>query len=95
MPSSIKPPGAITITTKITISSVEYNVDTASATGIFVATVGSITSSLVAPTSMVTYTSTTYTITLQTQNKILQNGYLTVTFPTEITIPSPSTSASS
>ena len=95
MPSSIKPPVAVTITTQITLSSVLYSVDTASATGIFISTVGPFTTALVTPTSLVTYTSTTYTISFKAQNAVLQNGYLTVTFPSEITIPNTSTSASS
>ena len=95
MPASLKPPGAISVVTKITISSTLYNVDSASATGVFVATVGSILTSSISPTSLVTYTSTTYTITFKAQNTILQNGYVTITFPSEVSIPNTSTSASS
>lgn len=94
MPPSLKPPGAVIITSKVG-SPTLYNVDTISATGLFVATVGSMSEFSVTPTNRKTYVTTTYTFAFKPQNAILQNGYVTVDIPTQVSIPNPTTAASS
>ena len=86
MPPSIKPPGAVIITTKVTISSTLYNVDTVSSTGLFLSTIGTITTGSATPTSFVAYATTTYTFTFVPQHAILQNGYFIVSIPSQIWI---------
>ena len=95
MPPSTKTTGAVVITTKVSIDSALYSVDTVSNAGLFVATVGTITSASVVPTSFVAYTTTTYTFTFVAQHAILQNGYFIISIPSQITIPSTSSASSS
>lgn len=94
MPPSLKPPGAVVITTKVGTSTF-YSVDTVSASSLFVSTVGSISEYSITPASFVAYATTTYTFTFKAQNAILQNGYITVDYPSQISIPNTSTAASS
>ncbi|CAI2378427.1 unnamed protein product [Moneuplotes crassus] len=95
MPPSLKPPGNIVITTKIGTGSTFYDVDTISTSGNFVSTVGSMTDYKATPTSLVAYAQTIYTFTFKPQHSILQNGYLTVDLPSQISIPDAATSAAS
>ncbi|CAI2377119.1 unnamed protein product [Moneuplotes crassus] len=95
MPPSLKPPGNLVVTTKIGSGSTFYDVDTASASGNFVATVGSMTDYSATPSNFLAYIQTTYTFTFKPQHNILQNGYVTVDLPTQISIPDAATSASS
>lgn len=94
MPASLKPPGAVVITTKVGTTTF-YSVDTVSVASLFVATVGSISEYSITPTSFVAYALTTYTFTFRAQNAILQNGYITVDYPSQISIPNTSTAAAS
>lgn len=94
MPPSLKPPGNVIITTKVANSTL-YNVDTISASNLFVSTVGSMTEVSAVPTSLKAYTTTTYKFIFKPQHAILQNGVVAVTIPAEISIPNTSAASSS
>lgn len=82
MPASTKAIGDATFTTIVS----SFSVDTATGSTLFVATPGSITGATVTPTSTQTYTTTTYKFSFVPQHAVLQNGYVTVDVPTEITV---------
>ena len=95
MPPSLKPPGDVVITTSIQNSSVYYNVDTVSASNLFLSTVGSLTDATATPSNTLAYSSATYTFSFKPQNNVLTGGFVTILIPSEISINDTTTSAAS
>jgi len=88
-PMSVKPVGAFIITSYNVISSTQYLVDNATASGLFTPTAGTITANLSANSnSTITYASDViYQLTFSPQHMIPENGKLIITIPTsDITI---------
>jgi hypothetical protein len=94
MPPSLKPPAAVVIITKIGTTTF-FNVDSASASNLFVSTVGSLTEFSTTPSNLQAYVTTIYTFTFRPQHAILQDGYVTVDIPSQISINDATTSAAS
>jgi hypothetical protein len=94
MPPSVKSTGDVTVVTKVG-STTFYSVDSASASNLFQATVGSMTEFSVTPSVFTAYAISTYTFSFKPQHAILQNGFVTVDIPSQVTIPNTATAASS
>lgn len=79
-------PGTFTISTYMTESSVDYLVDTGTYTSLSITT-GTLTSPSVTSDSYLAYnTGVSYTIGFTTQHRVVLNGIIVITFPSEIII---------
>jgi len=94
MPSSTRTTGAVVITTKIGTTTFS-SVDTVSNSNLFTAVVGSMTEFSATPSVLSAYSTTTYTFSFKPQHVILQNGFVTVDIPAQVSIPNTATAASS
>ena len=88
MPGTTAPPSSATFQTCYLVSSTCYNIDTGSSS-ILAATVGTLTSMTVVPTSEVAYTSTKYTFTIIPAHTIPIGGVILITIPSEVSISNP------
>jgi hypothetical protein len=92
MPPTTKKPGAMVVDTRVQNTTL-YSVDSASASELFQATVGTLTESNATAQNTKTYVDSTYVFEFKPQHKILQNGYVTVDLPSQISITNPSSSS--
>ena len=95
MPETTAPTGTYTFQSVLVDSSVDYTIDQSSYTNMVTSTTGTITTASVTPTSTVAYGLTTYTFSFVIPHAIVQNGKIVVTFPTDVTMPSPAAAANS
>jgi hypothetical protein len=79
-------PGTFTVQTYLLDSSTYYLVDQNTYSSVSITT-GAFTSLSVTPSSFLAYdTAVSYTIGFTTQHSVVMNGYITITFPSEISI---------
>lgn len=95
MPGTTAPTGTYTYESVLVDSSIDYVIDKSSYTNLLTATEGTITTASVTPTSSVAYAQTTYTFSFVAVHEIVQDAKIEVLFPSEITLPTPATSANS
>jgi hypothetical protein len=87
LPPAVTSYTGLTITTAMYESDSQfYTVDTLTTSIPFTLTPGSV-SGMVVPTSIVAYATTIYTFTITPQHSIPTNGYITITYPSQISIP--------
>ena len=89
-PQTVNPTDNFSIQT-YTTSGFQYVIEENLSAGYIRATSDSLVSVTITPSSLVTGSITTYTVSITTKNKILRGGYVTVVFPSDVTRDDPTT----
>ena len=95
MPGTTAPSSAGTFQSCYLSGGTWYDIDRSTQDSLLTSTVGALTSFNVAPTSLLAYSTTSYTFTLVPARDIPIGGTILITLPPEVTIPNPTFSANS
>ena len=95
MPGTTAPSSEGTFNTCYLDSGTWYDIDMSTQSALLTSTVGTLTSVTASPTSLVAYSTTSYTFTIIPARDIPSGGKLLITLPSEISIPNPTFAANS